>query len=566
MSRIEAAPLPITPPAPSRSATRTGAALLVIVAAAAGLRFALLSHPPAWNDEAQVYRRACGSFADLVRSLQDDGFVPLLYEIDWLLARVLGGARRLTPAWLRALPAICGTLMPLAMYALARQLRFGRGTALLSASFAAVSAFLVAHSRDAKMYMPLWLACAAHVACLLHWRHARTRLAYLSWLASGVAMASLHATGLIVLAAEPLMLLGPRLRPSWRQWLLVAAGVAVILSGPTGYYLFSNRWAQRIDAIGWERGSGLQWIPLQNAGRGTLGMALNSASAYLFGWEWPGGAIPGQGRPGMPPAIFPVMSTLVVTLLALIVFSAANRLRKRSGRAAPDTAPDIWPLAAWLIVPLIAFGIAGDRLWVPRYLAIVWPAFALAVCPNLARLPWPPLRTYAFTVLFGVNLALAVCLVVVPTEPPVDRMIDDLLAADADPARATAAFFPSPDAAFSSFGHGGGSVHNHVGKYYFALKSRPIAPDSFYNLALGSITRIRSAAGPGPIAAAVRAQPVLRRLIVWDQLEATAPGRPLAEQLAGRWRLVREDRFTVRYLFTWSTMYTARRREWQRNE
>jgi 4-amino-4-deoxy-L-arabinose transferase-like glycosyltransferase len=545
-----------------KSTQRTMAlgALLAITFAGGALRLANLSSPPIWNDEANTYRRVCGSFHDLVRTLEDDGFVPLHYEIDWLLAQARGGARNLTPPWLRLFPAFCGTLMPPVMYWLARTLRMGRRSALLVAAFAASSAFLVAHSRDAKMYMPLWLACAVHVACLLDWLRARTRLAWWAWLASGVAMVSLHATGLIVLAIEPLMMLAVRPTVRRRAWIAFAAGAVVTISGPLGYYIFSNRWSQRIEAMGWNRGSGLGWIQGQNEARGRLALMRYTASAYLSGWEWPDGGLVGQARDGVPAPVIALFSTALVALSALAALAWV-----RSTRAGPRRSMVHGrPVAIWLIMPLIAFAIAGPRLWVARYLAVVWPAFAIVLCAGLLRLPWTALRIYAISLLLAVNLANSIAMITARSEPPVDLMIADLVASNESGGR-TAAWFAPPDAIAVSYSHGGGTIYNHVGKYYYSITGdRVIDPDTFYRFPLSAIVPIRGGAEPGPISAAARADSKLRRLIVWDQVEAPSPGKPLTERLADDWQLVRDDRFAVRSVFTWARLYTARRREWAR--
>ncbi|MEM9753932.1 MAG: hypothetical protein AAF916_11200, partial [Planctomycetota bacterium] len=65
-------------------------ALLGITALAAGLRFFMLDQPAIWGDEAATWSRVCGTWDELIAELGYDGFVPIHYEIYWLLHRWLG--------------------------------------------------------------------------------------------------------------------------------------------------------------------------------------------------------------------------------------------------------------------------------------------------------------------------------------------------------------------------------------------------------------------------------------------------------------------------------------------
>src|SRR3954471_18048958 len=51
------------------------------------LRFWDLSRPALWGDEAATYSRICGDYQDLIDILQNNGFVPLHYELyHWIHA------------------------------------------------------------------------------------------------------------------------------------------------------------------------------------------------------------------------------------------------------------------------------------------------------------------------------------------------------------------------------------------------------------------------------------------------------------------------------------------------
>ena len=98
------------------------AALLGLTLLAAALRFWRLDRPPLWGDEALVFGRIVGTWAELTDYLKDDSFTPLHYWLLWWVGHGLPvGTRdevpvhlaapvRLTPAVLRAPAAVVGTL------------------------------------------------------------------------------------------------------------------------------------------------------------------------------------------------------------------------------------------------------------------------------------------------------------------------------------------------------------------------------------------------------------------------------------------------------------------------
>jgi len=138
--------------------------IFLITLLATILRFALLSQPVLWGDEALVYLRVAFSYRDMLDTLLHDSFAPLHYELYWCIAR----AFHMTPIVMRLVPAISGILMVPAIYWLARQL-CNPWAANCAALFTACSAFVLGYSRDAKMYMDFWLFCTLSVACLLWW-------------------------------------------------------------------------------------------------------------------------------------------------------------------------------------------------------------------------------------------------------------------------------------------------------------------------------------------------------------------------------------------------------------
>jgi 4-amino-4-deoxy-L-arabinose transferase-like glycosyltransferase len=272
------------------SARRAALLLVLITTLSAFLHFLRLSHPPLWIDECFTFWRVCGSYDQLIETLRDDGFVPLHYELLWLVGKLFP----LTPTVMRFIPALCGTLLSPIMYFLARQL-FGRRTSLLAALLIASSAYASNYARDAKMYMPAWTFATLAMAGLLWWLRTQRFVAWQVWVAAGVAAAGMHVVTLLLLPLAPILLLTQR-RHRWHQALLMLLGIAIVVAGPAGYYAGFNRWTQRsgglVPGLGSEpasdanwRESGLGWIGGSANGADMLGI---SASTYFTAYEFRG--------------------------------------------------------------------------------------------------------------------------------------------------------------------------------------------------------------------------------------------------------------------------------------
>src|SRR5688572_26628140 len=194
--------------------------LLAITVLGVVLRFSFPNRPPLWGDDAYTVYRTHADYQSMLDVLQNDGFTPLHYELYWLLGRIAGteksplneGGRAiehstgLTPAVVRFLPALWGSLMPPVIYFLAVQL-VRRRIALGAALMAACSAYLLGYSRDGKMYMMLWMFSALSTACLLWWLRTGLRVAWLSWVAASLAMASSHMPGVAMLPFQAIFFL-----------------------------------------------------------------------------------------------------------------------------------------------------------------------------------------------------------------------------------------------------------------------------------------------------------------------------------------------------------------------
>jgi hypothetical protein len=311
--------------------------LLGITLVGGVLRFALLDRPPLWADEAYTYSRVCGTYREMLDVLKYDGFPPLHYEGYWLLGRTC----RLTPAQMRLIPAAAGTAMIPAMYFLAVQITGRRRTALLAALFTCLSAYLLSYSRDAKMYMAAWLLAALCIACFGWWVRSRLRVAWLAFVACGLAMAGLHLATLAVLVVPVAVMLSvPRRARSWRAWAALAAGIIVIVAGPAGYQLGFNRWSERIDEVGFASASGLAWVETVNMGRSGPDLVVSAGTAHVYGWEWPSVFFRALVF-RTPTDVTHAYMTGAGVLGLLLAAGAVAWMRRRSSRAADDArAPD----------------------------------------------------------------------------------------------------------------------------------------------------------------------------------------------------------------------------------
>lgn len=442
---------------------------LIILAAltvfAGVLRFAWIDRPTLWNDEAHTFRRVTGSFQELLNILQSDGFAPLHYEMYWALGhwhwpgwgRFFGGLfafdlgyddffsgnpATLAPFWMRLIPALAGTLMVPAMYFLARQFTTRRNS-LVIAAFVACSAWLMVFSHDAKMYMHFWLFLVLHVGSLLWWLRTRQRVAWLAWIAAGLAMGGTHAPGLILLAIEPIFVITST-RQDRKKYVLFVLGLFVIGSGPAVHYHFFNRWVHNIESEGWDARSGLPWLRAVVQGRSGPERVLYTASAFLYSWEWPRFSysdddpsnLRDRNTPrafskmlqgfNIVPAVFSGLASAVVLILALAGFGAMPwRTRQPANPPQPWWRMALW-LGVWIVVPTYGFycasidGFAGPGQWLsaansylaslfPTFIGAAWPIAAIVLIAAIAT----GMRSHRYTPRIAAGVAIGIVFIAV---------------------------------------------------------------------------------------------------------------------------------------------------------
>jgi hypothetical protein len=309
------------------------------------LRFIALDRPSLWGDEAATYMRIGGTYRQLLDTLREAWFPPLHYELYWWLSRHVP----MEPFGMRMVPAIAGTLMIPAMYFLSRQLVSVRDS-LMTAGFTAASAYMLAYSRDAKMYMEFWLFVALSTACLMWWVRTGASTAFLAWVASALAMVGLHGMGFAALGLHVIFFLTGR-RVSGLTAMALVVGVAVICAGDAVHYGAFNIVGERIEQRGWGA-SGIDWTDIRNRGEPTPLIVADSAAAYLFSFLWIQEKPPGVVVPGLPT----VMAWMLGGIVALMIVGAmpwGRRLRGSSAASEVTVVESRWRAALWLGIWLV---------------------------------------------------------------------------------------------------------------------------------------------------------------------------------------------------------------------
>lgn len=213
-----------SPPAdvrqPSRRLTPTFWALAALLLIAAALRFVWLDRMP-WGLHADQLGPSLSAL-DVLAGQRP--FAPVEYNL-WLHAASFW-ALGVSPAAVRLLPALVGSLLPLSTY-LAVAGPFGRRVALLAAALSAISIWPVVLSRSGLSisYLPvvlglfLWqLHAAWHSGRARHWVAAGFLLA----IAQYIYFPARAVFAVLWLAAAYLLLRGPR-RRLWSAWPLLLA-------------------------------------------------------------------------------------------------------------------------------------------------------------------------------------------------------------------------------------------------------------------------------------------------------------------------------------------------------
>lgn len=440
MSIIERQPAadaaPTSAPVAPRAAKTHGDlwTLLALTALSAVLCFNRLSHPSMLIDECFTYWRICGTLGQLLDTLRNDGFMPLHYELlNWIRQgfplgfgyHIVPGGILMTPAAMRFVPALSGTLMTPVMYFLARQL-FNRRTAIIAATFITCSAYGLFFSRYAKMYASAWMLETLTLGCFVWWVNTWKRLAWLCWIAAGIAAAGFHAVTLLLLPLPLLYFISMFQFRGWRVPMLLG-GMALIAIGPAIYYGCFNRWTQNSGGIvpgvvgktspdaNWEA-SGLNWLDqIDNSFQAPF-LALNN---YLTGFDW--SSLDDLANPAPAVQKFSAaMIALFVATYGLFIFGALPWPHLKRAAPVQRTVQPWWRSALWLmlwiVMPVYGFfycrsvpDFSSPMVWLRALYEFVQPVWwkALGGATILAlALAWLP-RTAKFIAIPALIVATA---------------------------------------------------------------------------------------------------------------------------------------------------------------
>ncbi len=193
-------------------------ALAGITALGAVLRFATIAHQSYWVDEATTVHEVHLSLGAMLHSIRvNETTPPLYFLVAWLWAKVFGTGE----VGLRSLSALLGVGLIPVTWACTREL-VTRWAAVLAATFAAVSPFLIWYSQEARAYALFALLCGLSFLFFARQRRGPSRRDLVLWtVVSALAVLTHFFAGFIV-APEALALLW------WQRSRAVAVAVAAV--------------------------------------------------------------------------------------------------------------------------------------------------------------------------------------------------------------------------------------------------------------------------------------------------------------------------------------------------
>jgi len=617
------------------------------------LRLLLIQSPDIWGDEAYTYARVSGTYRQLILALRETVFAPLHYQAMWVIGHyfwltppvlrmlaIISGilivpaiyflARQLVSrqaANLVALFTACSAYMLvysrdakmypefwlcgiLSVGLFIRWLRRGDATGYL----AWLAASLAMVGLDSLGFIILALAPILQISAKRPtWKKAVLTLAGLTIVSAGPAIYYNHFNKLVARSQEDQFSEG-----TGTMW------VAPYNQGRTGFehlrylvstYLVSWEWprAQDIAAINPRMLFWLKWA--------TVGLLVMAAVGLLPWWHRLRSRMRGGWRTGLWLAVWLIVPTYVFYCRSLRPFLspleigkhlAGNRLGMAGGiLAGVLIVAWLWQTIGWrgllraagrlAIIIAVVLGLcqiiyrisppsAEGSIWFPRYLAINWPAFAIALCWAISRIPLRAVRLAVVGLLLVVNLQRFVnriCLsvnvdarghwIVEGTEPPLDLMAQDVVDSDTPRremiGRRLVTWRPHSDTRTyvmhepAEIGHPGeGTLLSPPGRYYLAVLGLIIRPvDDTRGLMMPrQVFQIDENTRPRFIAQDVAGSAQIHRVIVWEKIDPNDPSQPdmLIRLLGAKWHLLNEMQFPVQQHWRGTQTRTLRRREY----
>lgn len=198
-------------------------AIVLLTAFGAFLRFFEIGHQGFWYDESYtvfLVEHGPGTMLGLIPQLESTP--PLYYCIAWVWARIFG----FSPAALKSLSAVFGTLTIPVAYAAARRLLESRRAVLVLTALTATSPLLVWYSQETRAYALLVLLSACTLVAFAYaLDDPRPRTLALWWLSCGLALTT-HYYAVIAVVPEGAWLLYRHRRS--RAVYVALAGVAAV--------------------------------------------------------------------------------------------------------------------------------------------------------------------------------------------------------------------------------------------------------------------------------------------------------------------------------------------------
>jgi uncharacterized membrane protein len=187
----------------------------------AALRFYAIGRQGFWYDESYsdyLVRQAPFHMLSLIPHLESTP--PFYYCVAWVWTRIFG----FSPAGLKSLSALCGTLTIPLVYGAALKLLPSRRAAIIAAALAAFSPWLIWYSQEARAYGMMVMFCAASLLAFAYVRERPRRTAVAYWAAASALALLTHYYAAILIVPEAAWLLYEH-----RHSRAIQAGIAAVV-------------------------------------------------------------------------------------------------------------------------------------------------------------------------------------------------------------------------------------------------------------------------------------------------------------------------------------------------
>ncbi len=407
---------------------------VAIFALGAFLRFWRLGEQSLWCDETATLARISGNFTYLLDTLRGQGFPPGWYAALWAWQQFLRHTLHVpdglagTPAYLRFLGALLGTLNVAAGYFLARQF-MSRRAALFVMLLVAINPFFVYYSRDLKMYSAFFLLVTLNMALFFRWLDGRHVIWGPLYILSGIALIAMDMLGWFLIPLQLIFLICRRRHrlmdfPIWMLSVISMAACTI------GWYKFDQAWFHRM--VTHHGRMGIGWLPQYNIIN--LHTISGAPTINLLGILWP--VFPPTRRiidwyqlgpdyhHHIATRAIPFLAELelwlaILTLVVLLVGLLPWRRWLGEAPEAQSHPGRWWHVGLWILLPTLYFALASlppgnpwslyphRVIWLQRYMGFMTMAWVLWLGAAIARLPTRPVRVIVGSVLILAMLASA---------------------------------------------------------------------------------------------------------------------------------------------------------------